>query len=298
MRKIIEDYFTLPRWERWAIVGLVIINIGFIVWFNVGSSSGVSEEELNQLEKNYASLSSQRKKKPKPQHQQSAIQGQSSSSQSQITNPESQISYFNPNHVNKQFLITAGVSKSVASRWEKYLAKGGKFKKAEDVRKLYGMDSATFNRLKPYMQLDVDSAKAIKTSTPLEIIDLNTADTARLNALPGIGLSTSKNIVNYRNALGGFHSISQLKELKSVREENYAKMIAYMDITTPHSKININTVTAAVLDKHPYFRNGLAGSLVAYREKHGAFKNENDLKKCALITEEVLVKIRPYMVFE
>jgi len=48
-------------------------------------------------------------------------------------------------------------------------------------------------------------------------IEINTADSAEWTSLPGIGDYMTKSILNYRNALGGFCSIDQLKNMKQMR---------------------------------------------------------------------------------
>ena len=46
-------------------------------------------------------------------------------------------------------------------------------------------------------------------------VELNTADTATLKKIPGIGSYYARRIVDYRNRLGGFVSVAQLKEMGS-----------------------------------------------------------------------------------
>jgi DNA uptake protein ComE-like DNA-binding protein len=303
MKKLIEDYFTLPRWERWGIITLVVINLVFIVWFFAAGDSEIPNNEKLKLEKNYSRLEN---KNSKTANRQSRLKNKKSKTNHFGTtqaehnrSPEIKIAVFNPNTVTKQFLIAAGINKKLASRWEKYLSSGGKFKVPADVKKLYGMDIATYNRLLPYIIIPADTLhKSAHITYNKEIIDINTADTTMLDGLPGIGMGTAKKIISYRIALGGFHSLEQLKEIKSIRPENYDKMITRLQINNQHAKININTITEAELVKHPYFRKGIAGALVNYRIKHGDYKIHNDLLKCDLITPETLEKIKPYIVFE
>ena len=47
-------------------------------------------------------------------------------------------------------------------------------------------------------------------------VDLNTADTVALEALPGIGPTTARHIVDYRAAHGPFRSVDQLDEVEGI----------------------------------------------------------------------------------
>ena len=49
-----------------------------------------------------------------------------------------------------------------------------------------------------------------KTGT---ILDLNRADTTELKKVPGIGSGIARLIVGYRQRLGGFYQIEQLKDI-------------------------------------------------------------------------------------
>ena len=45
-------------------------------------------------------------------------------------------------------------------------------------------------------------------------VELNTADSAMLDAVRGIGPYYAKKILRYRELLGGYYSVEQLKEIK------------------------------------------------------------------------------------
>ena len=53
----------------------------------------------------------------------------------------------------------------------------------------------------------------IKPKLPPVVVEINTADSAELMRLNGIGASFSRRIVKYRNLLGGFISKEQLLEV-------------------------------------------------------------------------------------
>jgi competence protein ComEA len=60
-------------------------------------------------------------------------------------------------------------------------------------------------------------------------VDLNTADEAALDALPGVGPATAAAIVAHRQQIGRFTSIDQLLDVRGIGE---AKLEAIRDLVT------------------------------------------------------------------
>jgi comEA protein len=48
------------------------------------------------------------------------------------------------------------------------------------------------------------------------VLDLNSAQLSQLEQLPGIGQKRAQAILDYREAHGGFHSVSQLLQIKGI----------------------------------------------------------------------------------
>ena len=56
------------------------------------------------------------------------------------------------------------------------------------------------------------------------IVNLNTASTADLQALPGIGAKTAERIVEYRQKNGPFKKVEELMNVRGVCEKNFLKL--------------------------------------------------------------------------
>ncbi|MBQ5688815.1 MAG: helix-hairpin-helix domain-containing protein [Bacteroidales bacterium] len=105
-------------------------------------------------------------------------------------------------------------------------------------------------------------------------LNLNSADTTELKSLPGIGSFFAKNIVNYRNKLGGFIEKEQLLEVyafDSTRMANIENLIIIDTIEL--RKVNINTDDFKTILRHPYIEYEDVKKIVNYRESKGMIKD-------------------------
>lgn len=146
-----------------------------------------------------------------------------------------------------------------------------------------------------YVQKDT-----VSFSPTINIHELNSSSQQDLVELPGIGNYTAKSIINFREALGGFFSISQLLEVYNMRIENYDKMKNHLSLDTSLiKKININVITYEELSKHPYLSNNQANSIVKMRmQKGGYFQRKEEILESALIDEETFNKLQYYLYIE
>ena len=105
-------------------------------------------------------------------------------------------------------------------------------------------------------------------------IDINSADTTELKSLPGIGSFFAKNIVDYRNKLGGFIEKEQLLEVyafDSTRMANIENLIIIDTIEL--RKVNVNTDDFKTILRHPYIEYEDVKKIVNYRESKGMIKS-------------------------
>ena len=129
-----------------------------------------------------------------------------------------------------------------------------------------------------------------------KIVDINTADTTAYIELPGIGSKLANRIVNYRDKLGGFYKVEQIKETFGLADSTFQKIKDRLVLNTKAvTQININTATMEELKAHPYLKQNLAKVIFNYRTQHGNYQTVTDLKKIMIIDDEVYVKISPYL---
>ncbi len=130
------------------------------------------------------------------------------------------------------------------------------------------------------------------------LMDLNTSDSASLESLPGIGPVLSSRIIKYRNLIGGYISVSQLKEVYGLPEETYERISSMLFADTMRiSKIRINEADYKEMIRHPYFQKNVVPGIIKYRELNGKVTGIQDLIENNLISSEAGKKIRPYLDF-
>lgn len=217
---------------------------------------------------------------------------------------------FDPNTASAADLRRLGLSDRLVSNILKYREKGGRFRVREDFGKLYGLSAQDYARLEPHIFLPV--AQSGPAPRPVSYaatggggarsltVDINAASLDDWQRLPGIGAPRARQIVYFRDKLGGFASVAQVAETRGLPDSIFQKIQPFLQLGTPvFRRINLNTATAEELDGHVYISRKQADLIVRYREQHGAFGAVDDLKKIAAFKDGVWVaKVKPYLTAE
>jgi competence protein ComEA len=128
-------------------------------------------------------------------------------------------------------------------------------------------------------------------------VELNKADSASLESLPGIGPVFSKRIVKYRNLLGGYYSIMQLNEVFGMKPEILTKIQALLSVDTLQiQKLDINKAGFKEINAHPYISYEQT-KMICKARLRGNFVSIRQIEDMKIFTPEELVKIRPYLAF-
>lgn len=125
-----------------------------------------------------------------------------------------------------------------------------------------------------------------------EHVVLNTADTAMLRRVPGIGIYFAKEIARYGRRLGGYVNVDQLDEIDQFPQ--HAKKYFVIEHAAPR-KLNVNKLTLEQLRRHPYINYYQAKAITDYRRLYGPIKSLKDLRLSTDFTDADIRRLEPYV---
>ena len=163
---------------------------------------------------------------------------------------------FNPNTVTEAELCRLGFSPKQAASIAEYRNKGGRFRRKSDFARSFVVSDSIYKRLESYIDIP--------------LIDLNLADSAAFDTLPGIGGWFASKMVEYRKELGGYSYKEQLMDIWKFDREKYDKLADLITIDTAYIKpYPLWTHPIDSLRLHPYIRNyETARAIVLFRENN------------------------------
>jgi DNA uptake protein ComE-like DNA-binding protein len=147
----------------------------------------------------------------------------------------------------------------------------------------------------------INARQAVRQKMPVrqrQVLELNACDSASLEGLPGIGPVLARRIIKYRNLLGGFASVGQLREVYGLSDSTFN--IVSKRVRSDSSKvvkINLNSADFKRLIRLPYLEKYDVTMILKYRELQGRIENLDELVKNKIITPEKAKKVRAYLEF-
>lgn len=160
---------------------------------------------------------------------------------------------FDPNTASIDDLMRLGFSEKQAQSIDSYRSKGGRFRRASDFAKSYVVADSVYERLRPFIRIPR--------------IDINRADSAAFETLPGIGPFFAAKMVSYREELGGYSYPEQLMDIWHFDREKYDALSDLITLdTTAFAPFGLWRLSEAELQRHPYIDRHAAHGIVLYRE--------------------------------
>jgi len=129
-------------------------------------------------------------------------------------------------------------------------------------------------------------------------IDMNAADSLAWVALPGIGPGFAKRILKFKEQLGGFSAINQLKEV-------YGMDTIWVDHYRNRFKLGAGVYRRLQVNRllwqefrHPYLPYAQAKVFLNYRKQHGVVRDYAELSQIKLLDMRVWERLKPYLAFD
>lgn len=179
---------------------------------------------------------------------------------------------FDPNTVSLEDLQRLGFTEKQAISIDNYRQKGGRFHRASDFAKSYVVADSVFRRLEKYIKIP-------KT-------DINTADSAAFDLLPGIGPYYAARMVSYREQLGGYSYPEQLMDIYGFDQDRFDSLKDLISLSPP-APYPLWTLPEKELEKHPYIGKYGAHGIIVFRENNPPSKlTVENVAKAGILKQE------------
>lgn len=226
---------------------------------------------------------------------------------------------FDPNTISLEDLCRLGFTSRQAQTILNYRSKGGVFRRPEDFARMYVVSETLYRDLEPWITIGTADKKQEKQNAERKsdaagkspatapdvsaemhgavlpggtgangsgsvaemTVDLNTADSAELVSLRGIGPYYARKILQYRRRLGSFCIPEQVMDIPGIDSARFA---LFKDRIFLHPeyirRFSLDTAGWEFMSRHPYIGPYTARGILLFRRMKGT-------EKC---TPEALVK--------
>ena len=285
-----EDPFVISKRSKRGLLVLILASLGLIffprvyMFFQKEEAFVINSEKIAEFERthkkfekrNYSNYYSKKKKYKAPD------------------------SRFNPNTYSLSDWKNLGLSEKQSLVVLKFTSRG--IYSEQDLKRIFVIPDILFELIRDSViyperfQNSPNQESLKKQAKQITLINLNTADTTEFMKIYGIGAFYAKQIIRYREKLGGFFKKEQLFEVWKMTTEAYDKIKDHVFISEKDVKrININSVTIEELKVHPYLKWNQANSIIKMRIQRNGFKNIEEIKESVLIDSETYEKLFPYL---
>lgn len=234
---------------------------------------------------------------------------------------------FDPNTADSLTLSRLGLRSYVVRNLIKYRNKGGRFRKKDDLARIYGLNEADYKQLEPYIAIKdspqgtpskiqiatkeqpepaYEDPKEVRRSVsvrqekylPGTLVDINRADTAEFKKIPQIGSVYARRMVKYRELLGGYCRKEQLLEVYGMDRALYESVLPWLSLENAEvERLSVNSLSLVRLKAHPYIDFYQAKAIVELRKKKRLTGIE-DLSLLEEFSPDDMLRMEPYLSFE
>jgi len=230
--------------------------------------------------------------------------------------------YFDPNTIDSQTAIRLGIPNRQVLTLVRYRNKGGRFYHKEDIAKLYGLRKELIEKLIPYIVIQ-NIEKSYSKQLPYVYktlpnshlsngiiakkvyddkkkeeykeeneqkqwsIDINRADEKLWTAKTKLNPTIIQNIMKYRNYIGGFSNLNQIKKVYGLGEAEYYILKPHLKLGKMNkSKPNANTMSFENWKALGLFQDREIIKILSIRKQNGGHIGWKEIVILFDLTEE------------
>ena len=239
---------------------------------------------------------------------------------------------FDPNLASADDFVKLGLSLRTANQICNYREKGGHFRKPDDFQKIYGLSTADFERLRPFISIvgnekpgEFFSKKEGKKVAENFKFDPNKASFQDFQRL-GLSDRTAQSILNYRSKGGIFRKKEDFSKIFTLAAADFERLAPFIELPekpaktnaaavpvtysndqkpgvfskskATASKIEINKADEVEWKTLPGIGDFFSKKIVNFREKLGGFCKIEQVAETRGLPDSTFQKIRPLLTLE
>lgn len=171
---------------------------------------------------------------------------------------------FNPNLFEEGDWRKIGVPNDIAVRTYKYIKLRSGINRAEDLLSVYGFKESWLDQLKDSIVFNQSK------------VDVQTASQEEIEKINGLGPVLSKRIVKFREALGGYLHLGQVKEVYGIDSLKFVEIQSKIMISnTKVEKLDLLNNSFNELVKHPYLSKEEVFQVISIRSEKGRIEKSD-----------------------
>lgn len=298
MKRILKNYLTFTRKERTAVLVLLLLIGGLMIAPQFYSPELAPPRDTRLLQQYLDSTQATKAEK--------LMAVGAVTAKTEIETSPASLFFFDPNTLAPAGWLRLRIPEKTVRTIVNFRHKGGQFRLPEDLRKIWGLRKADADRLLPYIRIKSPMNDAYANRFPLparekkgaeqkQVIDVNTATAEEWETLPGIGKVLANRLIKYREKLGGFSSLEQVKKTYGISDSVFEQIRPLLrlqpEMVSGNRFLDLNTATVSQLITIAGIPEAIAKAIVVYRKEYGPFQQVTDLKKLVLISDTLFQRV-------
>lgn len=227
---------------------------------------------------------------------------------------------FDPNRASETILRRLGLPPRTAATIVRYRRKGGRFDLPEDLRKIYNLSAADYERIAPYIRIAPslrDQPLTAPATAPASFLfDPNTVSFDSLRRL-GVPARVARTLINYREAGGIFRRPADLKKVYGMTADHLERLLPQVALpavpdstgdaapasdsllpetaSVPPLVVDVNRADAATWAQLRGIGPVLSERIVRFRERLGGFTSIDQVAETYGLPDSTFEVIRPQL---